>query len=280
MKKQIFITFLFSLIFFPSLALAHQPRLVKSTPVQVTDPETSKAYYGQLSGKPDVFTITSQKPFALYVNILVPDINGQKKDVTAVLTKNNKQSVAVLGGESSEWKHMWEPFGRDWYWQSSEYKANVEPGEYVVEVFSTNNDSKYSLAIGETENFNFKEIINALNLVPQLKHSFFNESPAGFIFSIFGWSYVLIMFVLAFVFGFLYRLVMKKMAKNTVFGKPRNIGKSDRFVRFVLAILLFVWAITTSWSPLLLFFSGFCLFESLFSWCGFYAAIGKNTCPL
>jgi hypothetical protein len=31
---------------------------------------------------------------------------------------------------------------------------------------------------------------------------------------------------------------------------------------------------------ILIFFSGFALFEALFSWCGFYAALGKSTCPI
>ena len=100
------------------------------------------------------------------------------------------------------------------------------------------------------------------------------------LFSAFGLSYILTVFVLAFAVGFLYRLVLKKFAKNSVRGRSKNIGKGDRVLRAVLAVILFVWAIATNWSPYLLFFSGFCLFEALFSWCGLYAAIGKNTCPL
>lgn len=61
---------------------------------------------------------------------------------------------------------------------------------------------------------------------------------------------------------------------------PQNIGRADRILRLVLAIALFVLAITTNWSPILIFFSGFALFEAIFSWCGFYAAIGKNTCGI
>jgi len=38
-----------------------------------------------------------------------------------------------------------------------------------------------------------------------------------------------------------------------------------------------IWLI---FNPLLIFISGFCTFETIFSWCGFYAAIGKNSCPL
>jgi hypothetical protein len=51
-------------------------------------------------------------------------------------------------------------------------------------------------------------------------------------------------------------------------------------LRLAIGVGLFLWAITTTWSPILIFFSGFALFEALFSWCGFYAALGKNTCPV
>jgi TM2 domain-containing membrane protein YozV len=60
----------------------------------------------------------------------------------------------------------------------------------------------------------------------------------------------------------------------------KNIGKSDRLLRAVIGAGLLLWAITTTWSPILIFFSGFAFFEAIFSWCGFYAAMGKNTCPV
>jgi len=60
----------------------------------------------------------------------------------------------------------------------------------------------------------------------------------------------------------------------------KNIGSKDRFVRLAIGLIFFVFAIITSWNPLLLFFAGVAFFEALFSWCGIYAAIGKNTCPI
>jgi hypothetical protein len=47
--------------------------------------------------------------------------------------------------------------------------------------------SKYSLAVGEIENFDVHETLNALKIVPQLKHDFFNESPRNFLFSPMGY---------------------------------------------------------------------------------------------
>lgn len=283
LQRKISLSILGLLLMVPSTSLAHQPRIVDQNVINVIDPEISKAYYGQLSGSPHYYYIESEKPFSLYVNVLVPDINGIKKDVSAIIVKNedDEHPIAKLDGITFEWKKFWEPFGGDSYWMGPEYKAKVEAGEYEIEVFSTNNDSKYSLAIGETEAFDQKEGMNALNLIPQLKSNFFNESPIGFILSPFGWGYILVMYIFAFIFGFAYRAILKKFAKKKSTRKlSHNIGKYDRIFRAVLGFALLLWAITTTWNPVLLFFSGFCFFESIFSWCGFYAAIGKNSCPI
>ena len=266
-------------LFLPSLASAHQPRLVQAVTTTVDRPEVSKAYYGQLIGEPQIFVINATSSFNLYVNILVPDISGQKKDVSAVVLKNGTE-LALLDAATTDWKTFWEPFGRDSYWQGKEYKARVEAGTYEIRVWSSNNDSKYSLAIGEIEAFDARESVNALKLIPQLKREFFNESPAGFALSIVGFSYLAIMLALGFAGGLLYRFILKRLAKGTGRGRPQNIGVADRVVRAGFGVALLTLAITISWSPFLLFFSGFCFFEAMFSWCGFYAAIGKSTCPI
>jgi len=81
-------------------------------------------------------------------------------------------------------------------------------------------------------------------------------------------------------FAFVYRAVLKVFVPKKPHGATRNIGTNDRIVRLLLGIALLVWAMLTSWSWWLVFFSGFCFFEAAFSWCGMYAALGKNTCPM
>ena len=88
------------------------------------------------------------------------------------------------------------------------------------------------------------------------------------------------MYILAGIVLIVYRAIMRRVAKNTPRGSAKNIGTGDRLLRVGIGIALLVWAITTSLNPLLIFFSGFLFFEALFSWCGLYAALGKNTCPL
>lgn len=276
--KLVPLTLLAFCVLTPTITSAHQPRLVESEETAVIDPEVSKAYYGELSGAPHVYSINATEAFELYVGILMPYAEDSEKDVQAEIRKG-EDILQVIGGPDADWKEMFEFFGQSKYWDGGEYKAKVEAGEYTIVVTSANNDSKYSLAIGEIEAFDGNETVNALNLIPELKSDFFDESPISFIKSPFGWGYILIIYILAFVFGFLYRFILKRFAKSSVRGVQKNIAKRDRLVRFVIAIGLLVWAITTTWSPWLLFFSGFALFEALFSWCGLYAALGRNTCP-
>jgi hypothetical protein len=267
------------LFLIPTLTSAHQPRIADSRLTEVLSPEISKAYYGKLTGEPDVYVIKATEAFDLYVNVLVPDIVGQKKDVSAVILKDNKQ-ITVLDGINFEWKKFYEPFGADTYWMGPEYKARAEAGVYEIRVWSSNNDSKYSLAIGEIEAFDMKEGLNALTVIPELKKNFFDKSPIGFIKSPFGWGLIVAMYILALIVGIVYRFILRRVANGTVRGVHKNIGKSDRLLRLAIGVGLLLWAITTTWSPILIFFSGFALFEAVFSWCGFYAALGKNTCPV
>jgi len=273
------LTLLALFVFAPNLAFAHQPRMTEERLTIVTDPEVSKAYYGKLSGEPDVYTIDAKQAFNLYVGVLVPDIASTKKDITAEVFKGNEK-IATIGGASATWKSFFEPFGQSHYFDGGEYKARAEAGVYTVKVSNPLNTGKYSLAIGEIEAFDGKEGMNALSMIPDLKRNFFEESPITFIKSPFGWGLIVIMYILAFIAGFIYRAILKKFAKNSPRGVAKNIGKPDRLLRAAIGVGLLLWAITTTWSPILIFFSGFALFEAIFSWCGFYAAMGKNTCPV
>ncbi|MDQ3238903.1 MAG: DUF2892 domain-containing protein [bacterium] len=288
--KLILLTLLVPL-FLPSLVLAHQPRITDSRITQVSDPEISKAYYGELKSEPDVYIIVANNPFNLYVNVLVPDIIGQKKDLSVVVIKDKDtgKPLAILDGINFEWKKFYEPFGADTYWMGPEYKARADAGTYEIKVSSLGNNSSYSLAIGEKESFDAKEGLNAITTIPKLKKDFFNESSVGFIASPFGWGLIVVMYFLAAIIGLLLKFLMKMFSvqsspgsiRSTLTGVGRkNIGLKDRFFRLAIGLVLLLFAIFTTWSPIVIFFSGFAIFEAIFSWCGFYAVLGKNTCPL
>lgn len=100
------------------------------------------------------------------------------------------------------------------------------------------------------------------------------------IFSISGVLYVAAIFALSFLFGYFYRLVLKKFRSKTIsYRANKNIGTPDRLARLVIGIVLLVVGLR-SWSPIALFFSGFAFYEAIANWCGVYAVFGRNTCSI
>ncbi len=107
-----------------------------------------------------------------------------------------------------------------------------------------------------------------------------NTDLSPSIFSLSSWGYVLFIFAIAFVFGLSYRSILLQIARSKPRKASKNIDASGRVIRLIIGIGLLLLAIFTDWSPWVLFFSGFAFFEAIFSWCGFNAAIGRNTCPV
>lgn len=116
--------------------------------------------------------------------------------------------------------------------------------------------------------------MNALTIILKLKN-FFNVPP-------FGWGMIAILYILAFIFGFILKFIIKKVqtkrAMAGVMTKSKNIGTRDRLARLAIGLAMLLFAMLTTWNMILIFISGFCVFESLFSWCVFNQMIGKNTC--
>ncbi len=91
---------------------------------------------------------------------------------------------------------------------------------------------------------------------------------------------ILLWLGVGFVSGFLLRALHRKLAsKSALTSKGSNINKGERVMRGVFGIALLVLYTFVS-HPIVLFFAGFTLFQAIFSWCGLYALLGKNTCPL
>jgi len=161
-------------------AAAHNPQVVNTeTSIAVTNPEISKAYYGQLTGQPAHYRFTAAAEFALYVNILVPDIASETEDFTVVIRRDGVE-IKTLEPAAVTWQRFNEPFGGDVYRQGPEYQATGQPGIYDLTVSSPDNQGKYILAIGETESFPLTEFIRTMKELVGVKHYF--EKPGLAIF--------------------------------------------------------------------------------------------------
>jgi hypothetical protein len=206
MKRILFSCFVIFLLTV-SLAFAHQPRIEmnvnnsESNPIMVPYPEISKAYYGELRGQPDYYEIVSDKPFNLYVNILVPNIPEYNQTRLSVEVRNiTKDIIAFIDGNNSDWKEFFEEFGQDSYMMGPETRMNVSKGIYYIKVFNANNTGRYSLAVGEEESFPIDEIIKSSIAVPILKITFFNKPFYTALFNIAGvfWLFVIIVLLILF----------------------------------------------------------------------------------
>ena len=264
-KIRIVIVIIFLiLVGFPLKILAHQPRLVEIEKINVTEPEISKAYYGNLSGKPHIYTISTSSPIDLYVNILVPFIEGPEKNVTVKIFKG-EQPMEILNPKTNDWKKFFEPFGQSMYWKGPEFKVRADAGNYKIHVQSTEKSMRYVLATGEIESFDGTESLRAILLIPELKKNFFEESPFSFILSPLGWGYILLLQILVILIGFVISKILNisrvKFQMKYFQFSVKNIMICGVF--FWATILFF--AIQTSWHPLLIMMSGLSLFIALIS---------------
>lgn len=171
-KKFLFLLIIALFILGNNRANAHQPRLVgESKIINIINPELSQAFYGKLVGEPAVYKIEATEPFALYVNILVPDLPSIKTDFT-VEGKKDGQQIFLLNGKDKPWEKFWEPFAGDSYLKGPEFKQSAPAGIYTITINNVNNYGKYVLAIGEREEFGFKNSIKTLLDLPGEKYFF------------------------------------------------------------------------------------------------------------
>ena len=158
-----------------------------SNPIVVKNPEISQAWYGNLKGQPDYYMISSDKPFELFANILVPQSPGISSDfVSAQITDSSGKTLALLGGNQSSWTPMFEEFGGDYYLQGPTFDQNVSAGTYYIKVFNQNNTGKYSLATGAIEAFPPDESLKALISIPMLKEQIFGKPITALFFEFVG----------------------------------------------------------------------------------------------
>lgn len=261
-------------------AEAHQPIIVPEGAklIEVTDPEVSKAYYAEMI-RDQQYVIRSDKPFDLYLNILVPKFANPEGRYSLVVVREDGGTFKEMGrleGGGYFWSEIFEPFGRDWYFKSVELRAKAPAGTYYIPVYGNGDKGKYVLAVGEKEKFGLVDGWKAARTVPKLKRDFFHSSPFSFLLSPIGAAFAVAMLVAGFLVGLVYRFLVRRLAKSEHLMKRRNLGSRDRLLRLGIFLVAGI-AGVYFWSVLLLMFAGFALFEAIVGWCGLYAFFGRDT---
>jgi len=222
---------------------AHQPRLEvgvnssMSNPIVVKNPEISQAWYGNLKGQPDYYMISSDKPFELFANILVPQSPGISSDfVSAQITDSSGKTLALLGGNQSSWTPMFEEFGGDYYLQGPTFDQNVSAGTYYIKVFNQNNTGKYSLATGAIEAFPPDESLKSLISIPMLKEQIFGKPITTLFFEFLG--IILALGTLMVLFAM---LIMSRKSEEITQLTIKAAGALKPMLWFGIVITAIVW---------------------------------------
>ncbi len=163
---------------------AHVPIIVEgqdqTSIIEVSDPELSQAYYGQLTGFPHTFAITTTEPITLYVRVLLPDIDTSANNISGVIIQEPKGGgrvieVGVLDAKKASWSAMYEWFGGDTYREGPVLEKQIEPGVYRLQVHTPDNLEKYVLVIGTREEMSIG-YFELLRRLVQVKE-FFGKAP-------------------------------------------------------------------------------------------------------
>jgi hypothetical protein len=224
-------------LIFPLVSLAHNPRLVPDNAgiVKIENPEISQAFYGELKGQPQIFSISSDKPFNFYINILSPDILDTRKDFPVEIYRG-EELVAALDSTRYDWTKFYEPFAGDNYWKGPETEFQAETGSYTIKVYNSFSDlcapksgetnkanlidprcmafyGRYALAIGKKESFPPNEIWNTLKVLPTLKKDFFKTSPWTTYFNYVGASLAIVILLVILIIYLAIRIFWRKKSK-------------------------------------------------------------------
>lgn len=170
-------------------AIAHQPVLAPvgqssaEAPIEVKEPEVSKAFFGQLTGTPAWYRIKSDTPFRFYAGITVPKIEGcpLRTRFSVDLLDAGRNVLASADGEAFEWWPWFEEFGKKWYWVGPELgkdfrsTTGLPAGTYFVRVSNAANQGRYVLAIGDEESFPVDVVIRTLIILPGINRDFWDN---------------------------------------------------------------------------------------------------------
>lgn len=200
-------------IFSPGVALAHVPVLVEQESIKdvymIEDPTLSQAFYGEMHDFPHTYEIQAAQSFTLFTQILEPDIDTSKNNVSGIIIKlpEKRGRVTEITRMSlpTSWQSEYEPFGGDTYLMGPIFEQELGPGTYRIEVHTPDNREKYVLVVGTREELTigYFELLGRLMEVKE----FFGKSKFRIIES----PYVYVPLVACLIIGYLlYRRFYKR----------------------------------------------------------------------
>jgi len=203
MNRKLLLLIIFivlSFIVFP--AKAHRLRLVynqilnPNSPYLIAEPQIAQAFYGELKLEPDYYQINLAEPLAFKLGLFSPANKEERQDFAAEIISNNYDSrdliISTLESEDPLWGVYFEKFAGNKYYKGPAAVINLEQGSYLLKIYSSDNQGKYTLMLGQEGNFTSHDIIDSLEKLPNLKKDFFAAPPIAAYFNLIGFFALLV----------------------------------------------------------------------------------------
>ena len=126
----------------------------------IKDPTRAQTFYGNLVDFPHTYQIVATKPFHLFVQIKVPDIDSSTNNLFGIIIKEptgkgRVEEIVRLKGQEASWESSFDWWSMDSYRMGPIFDQDLGPGTYRIEVSTPDNREKYVLAVGTQNELSF-----------------------------------------------------------------------------------------------------------------------------
>ena len=185
--KKIVVLFLlvFCMFFHVDTVDAHQlifsdgNNITIENALYIPDPQISWAMYGELENNVLFYKFEVDQQVPLYASVVIPALNGLENFSPSLAIITQQQNIAMISSHTGEKNTdvpfvlpdgyqaivfdydgkstdnvFYEPFTQVNYWERQEIRTeSINPGTYYLAVFDTTENGKFTLAVGEIEDF-------------------------------------------------------------------------------------------------------------------------------
>ena len=145
----------------------------------IPDPQISWAMYGEVENNVLFYKFVADEKEPLYASIVIPALEGLEEFHPSLAIISERQNIGLISLQSDEsnanfpfelsekfdaivfdydgefpGRVFYEPFTQVNYWERQEIRIDsINPGTYYLAVFDISENGKFTLAVGEIEDF-------------------------------------------------------------------------------------------------------------------------------
>ena len=117
----------------------------------IKEPAEAQEFFGTLRGFPHAFELTLHEPLIFTIQVF-EHATDQNRDTTLLLVKQERRGVTEIGraeGGQATWEEAYDRVFTETFVKGGVIQQELEPGSYLLEVSSPNNDSRYRLVLAD-----------------------------------------------------------------------------------------------------------------------------------